>query len=491
MENKEKKMKTKYLFNFLIVLIVICCANLNAQNFNDALRLTERGLGSSARALGMGNSFITLSDDFSASIFNPAGLGLIRKFEISGGFNYSSLTNNSSFFKNDIEYSNSDTRFGQIGFVFPIPTLRGSLVFALGYNRLKDFNFAQEFNGFNSGNNSMIQDLTYFNDDIPYDLRLSYPLFDNNDNYLMDTTIINGRLKQNGNIIQEGSIDSWSLTSSIEASENLFVGGTINIFSGQFKKKREYNELDIQNLYDNILTDPSDQTTEDFERFSFHDVIDWDISGWDIKIGFLYKLHKNARIGGTIKFPSKFTIEEKYFVDGQSEFGTGRVYNLNPNILNELEYKISTPFEFSGGASFNINSLIVNAEVNFIDYTQMEFTSGFDPGDMHLNNRDINDLFRAVVNYNIGAEFNIPFVNLSLRGGFIYNPSPFKGDPKKYDKKYITSGIGFLVNESIAFDIAYAHGWWKDFGDNYGSDLSRTHQDIKLNKLIFNVAYRY
>ena len=56
-----------------------------SQNTNDALRLAYSGLGSNARALGMGNSYIGLSDDASAAFFNPAGFGLIKKIEFSGG----------------------------------------------------------------------------------------------------------------------------------------------------------------------------------------------------------------------------------------------------------------------------------------------------------------------------------------------------------------------------------------------------------------------
>ena len=55
------------------------------------LDLRYSGLGSNARALGMGNSYIGLSDDASAAFFNPAGFGLIKKIELSGGLSYLSL----------------------------------------------------------------------------------------------------------------------------------------------------------------------------------------------------------------------------------------------------------------------------------------------------------------------------------------------------------------------------------------------------------------
>jgi len=63
-------------FRFIIIAVLSFAAFSSAQNYNDALLLSEPGLYTGAKALGMGNSFLALSDDYSAVIFNPAGLGL-------------------------------------------------------------------------------------------------------------------------------------------------------------------------------------------------------------------------------------------------------------------------------------------------------------------------------------------------------------------------------------------------------------------------------
>src|SRR3970040_823665 len=81
-----------------ICLILINPLETKAQNINDALRVAIPGLGSTARALGMGNSYIGLSDDGSAAFFNPAGLGLLKRLEFTGGLNYSGFDNDVDFF---------------------------------------------------------------------------------------------------------------------------------------------------------------------------------------------------------------------------------------------------------------------------------------------------------------------------------------------------------------------------------------------------------
>ena len=338
----------------------------------------------------------------------------------------------------------------------------------------------------------MIQNLTAMNDDIAYELNVSYPIFDSQNEYIKDTTLISGLLNQSGEILQEGSLNKWTLGGAVEVARNVFVGANLNIISGSYKRNREYYEDDTHDVYESTLyTFPGDSRTGDFQSFYLNDILDWDIAGWDLAVGILYRVNQFVDVGTTIKFPTSYTIKEKYYVDGRSQFGTGSSFTLNPPILNELEYDISTPFEFTGSAAVKIESLTLSGDVKFIDFTQMEFDKGLEPNQISRNNKDIIEMFRSTVNFNGGAEFVIPMIGIKIRGGFIYQPSPFKGDPSEYDRKYVTAGLGFDNNDSFALDIGYAYGWWKDFGDNYGFNVSRTFQDINMHNLVLSVKYRY
>lgn len=483
-------MKIKHIIGISIFLGFLVYDLVNAQNFNDALRLSIPGLGSSARALSLGNSYSALSNDYSGAFFNPAGLGLVSKQQVYGGLNYTSLNNNTSFFNNNSEVTNSSTDFSQFGMVFPVATFKGSLVFSIGYGRMKDFSKSLKFEAVNPNNSSMIQDLTSTNDDIAYLLGTSYPVNDANGDYLYDDTIIRGGLNQSGNILQSGNINAFAFSGAIEIAKDVYLGASLDILNGNYKNNREYTEEDVNNLYTG-LTDPGDSSTTDFQSFYLNDILSWDISGWDFKTGVLYKLNPLINIGATIKFPSHYTIKESYFVSGESTFGSGQVFTLDPPIDNKTEYDISTPYEFTTGAALNLPFAVLTGQVQLIDYKSMEFTDGLDQGTREQNNRDINNLFRGVVNYNLGFEYRFPFMDLALRGGFIYQKSPFKDDPQEFDKKYFTAGLGIAPNSNFAVNLAYAHGWWKNFGDNYGVNESRTFQDIKRNNFILNFVYQY
>ncbi len=473
----------------LIFIFLISFSKIYAQNETDALRVTFPGLGVSARALGMGNSYIGLSDDASAAYFNPAGLGLLKKIEISGGLNYDKFNNNTTFFDQSSSTSNSTTRFNRISLAIPFPTYQGSLVFGVSYYTTNDLTGALKFNGFNPGNNSMIQNLLGSNS--PQDYNIPYDLFLTDTNYI---TPINGNLNQSGSILSSGSINNWAFTGAIEVYKNLYVGLDLNIIHGSYNSNSDYYEDDTQGIYSNIETNPGDNTTLGFQTFYLNRILDWNITGWDAKLGILYQANDYTRVGVTVQFPKYHTIKENFTVNGSSTFGSGVTYTLNPSYYSSnVKYDIVSPFELGGGLSVNLKGLILSGQATLIDYSQTEFRNPDGLSEQYIAsiNKNIKDLLRAVVNLNAGLEYTIPDMGLRLRAGFIYQPSPYQGDPSQYDRKYVTAGIGFLADKTVGIDVGYAHGWWKNYGDNYGYNVSRTYQDLTKDRLTIDMTYRF
>ena len=482
--------KIKY---FAVILILVFITSVQAQDYNDALRLSQPGILTGARAFGMGNAYTALSNDLSAAVFNPAGFAQIKNLEFDGSINFNSLNNNTTFFSNQTNISSSRTNLSHFGFVFPVPTYQGSMVFAFGFSQDNDFNKIMKFDGFNPNNNSMIQDLTSVNDNLAYDLALSYPVNDAQGNYLKDTTLINGKLNQSGKITQEGHINTWFLSGAWEVDKDIFVGATLDIISGTYKSNSDYYENDFRNIYSNIILDPSyPTTTKGFQSFYMNTIRNLDFSGWDARIGILAKLNQYVNIGATIKFPRTYTVKDTYSISGSSTFSNNIGYDY-PLISDKLEYDVVTPYEFTLGGAFTGNNITLSADVKLIDYTQMEFMNT--PMDSGINwaqrNQDIKDSLTTVINIDVGAEYTIPNSALSVRGGFMYAPSAFRNDPSSFNKKYFTLGLGYDATKTISFNVAYAYGWWKDYGDNYSVGLSRTYQDINISNAVLTMKYNF
>lgn len=470
--------------SYAIVLMFFLSFYANAQTINDALRVAYPIKTFSARALGLGNTYTALSDDAAGVGFNPAGLGFIRKLEIAGSLKYDNFNNKATFFGNTNEYSNSSTDISQLAFVFPFPTVRGSFVIGLSYNESNNFNGALSFNGFNNGDSSYIQHLNAMGTDVPFDLYLT------DDNY---NTKIKGKLNQSGTVLEDGHTRDFGLSVAIEAYRNLFIGGTLNIISGKYKYNRDYYEDDTKGFYDNDTLAPGNAFTRDFRTMNLNSILDWEIAGYDFKLGLIYQT-KLARIGATIQFPKSITVKEKYALTGKSTFIGNVEQKLDPDKYSDnVEYDIVTPFEFNLGASMNYMGLVVSGEVGLIDYTQIKYDN---PRGLTLNyiqglNKQIKENFKAVVDYRVGMEYTIKDLDMRVRAGFFTQNSPYQNDPSEYNRTFITGGFGFLIDQVVAIDFTYAYGFWKTYGDNYGSGISRTFQDVTSSKLIASFNYRF
>ena len=332
---------------FVLITIFICSvSSVFAQNFNDALRLTEPGISFNGKALGMGNTFVSRLSGVSSTQFNPAAIAFAKKAQFDASLDYNSFSNDATLFSTTRNGDQSLTNFNELGVILPVPTVQGSMALAIGYSESKNFNRALRFSGFNSGNNSMIQELTDYRDEMIYQLRLSNVLDANN-----DYTLINGKLNQSGKIMSEGGINSWYLSGAVEVEKNIFLGATINLLSGTFTRTRIYTEEDSENYYKTLL-DPKEPKTADFISFDMSDVIKWDIAGWDLKLGIIAKVNQQVNVGFTARLPRTFTIKEVYSNSGSSMFGTGAAYTFAYADVKS-EYEISSPAEFSGGVSYS------------------------------------------------------------------------------------------------------------------------------------------
>src|SRR5665647_1256718 len=133
-------MKGKYLIVFFLFIL----NNSYAQEPADALRysyLTQGG--GTARNQAIGGAGASLGGEFSSLFINPAGLGFYKtnEFVLTPGY---SLKNYQSNYKNNQASSNNNNfNLGASGLLFSSSTPQQkvkSFTFAMGVNRIADFN---------------------------------------------------------------------------------------------------------------------------------------------------------------------------------------------------------------------------------------------------------------------------------------------------------------------------------------------------------------
>ncbi|HUL43980.1 MAG TPA: outer membrane protein transport protein [Bacteroidota bacterium] len=466
-------------------MAVLPCLGLS-QYPEDILRLSYPGLGVGARALGMGTAYTGVANDFSATYWNPAGLAQMRLSEVSFGLGNVATGDQSSFFNNSQNFNNSSTSINGAGFVYPFPTDRGSLVVAVGYGRQANFTSGLSFSGFNP-NSSIIQ--TWAPDgqstvqspsgNLAWELYLANTDSLGPNDFRWDSQI-KGNLTQSGKVLEDGGMNTFSVAIASEAARDWDVGITLNFLTGSYAYTRNYYEDDFNNLHS---TFPFDLTS-----LSLLETVNSDFSGFSATLGMLYKF-KNSRFGLTVKTPSWITVKETFSQQGTSLFDDNFSASYATVLGGTDEYDITTPFVFSAGFSQIIQNLMLTGAIDYTDYTQMEFRNTDNQSLLDYNTQ-IKQEFRQAANFRVGGEYEIPDVGLRLRAGYAYLMSPYAGDPSSFARKYITGGLGFIIDNSVAIDLGYAHGSWDTFIYNYDA-TSQVNESITTNDLIGTVSYRF
>ena len=470
-------------FISIIALLTLCTFAASAQFAEDALRFSSTGIGVGSRAMGMGGAYIGVADDYSAALWNPAGLAQLRRLEFTGGILTSSYKNNANFFGTTTTGTNSGTAFDNVGFVFPFPTVRGSLVFAVGYNRVTDFLTALSFNGFNA--QSSIIPMIYYGDSIysiPYNVHVSDKA---------GNTPIQNSVNQRGDIRESGSVGNWTFSGAIDVEKNLSFGLSINIINGTYNYVRNYVEEDLNNIYQNNQSNlPVDLLYLRFNKFYYDNTITSELTGANVLFGAMYRFEDIARVGVTIKTPSALTIHDDYTDVGESFFDDGQHFKHTYD--SYYDYGVQTPWVFGAGGSYSpIEGLLFAASLEYTDWTQMQWANS---PELEKENISLKKNFRATTNYSVGGEFQIPATEVRVRAGYAYKPSAFDGDPSSFNERFITGGAGILLQDNVMFDVAGAFGSMKTYHNNYGSkalDLSRTNETISTSHIDFTVSYRF
>lgn len=467
---------------------------LQAQFAEDVLRFSQLELGIGVRSLGMGNAAVGLADDFSALFWNPAGLALMRDFEFSVGLSTRAYSNDVSFLGITSKANTSTTNLNNLGIVYPVPTRRGSLTFAFGFGRVANYATQASFNGFNPFS-SIVEALTpnvnvngmpsddrnqLLNNNIPFQIFLS----DTVSGLLFP--LVTDSVQQSGTVNEGGGLNSWSLGGGIDIAKDLSLGVTVNIVSGSYSYDRVYDEQDSRNVY--RYAPPYD-----FDRFRYQNLINSDLNGINALIGVMYRKQGRYRIGATVRTPTYFEISETFSDIGTSWFDNGDEYSKE--VTNSTKYNIKTPVVLSAGASIQMRDwLVLAADVEYTDWTQMEFTDA--SPDLIDENRIIKRIFQATTNLRGGVEVAFWEWGTRLRLGVVQNPSPYKGDPKDFDQLYYTAGLGIELDRNVTLNSAFVYGKWKTFRDNYyiggfASPPSRTSESVNSSSVNVTLSYRF
>ena len=403
--------------------------------------------GVGARAIAMGGAYGAVGDDYTASFWNPAALAQIRRFEFTGGLSRLSRENTAGFLDSSTVVDLNSTKLNELGFAYPVPTYRGSLVFSFGFNRVKTF-----------GSNFALSDVY---------------------NSLPDDSV-----SQSWKEREDGGLNNWTIAGAIDLSPNFSAGIGMNFWSGNNDYQFTFVENDIDSIY----------TFNDFRR---DDKINSEINGFNVTFGGLYRVNKALRLSATIATPTTLTITEKWETREKTTFDAEPDETYSPDEIysdeGTTEYKIRSPFTFTAGAALNLAGLVtVSGQIEHNDWSQLSYRS--DPPIADISQDEANDLieerYQETQRIRLGAELTLPGTATQVHAGYILDPSPDKNDTEG-DREYYSFGLGLLLDKQVKLDLAYVYGSWTENNAGLNDFVTSLNEDISVSKIFASVSVRF
>jgi len=437
-----------------------------SQGSVDALRYSELGLGGSARFVSMSGSFGALGADVSSLHYNPAGLGVFRKSQLTFSPTYIQTDANTTFLKQKTNESRIGFKINNLGLAIAIPQGEGKdwafVNIGLSYSLLADFNsdarlkaknensslansFAEEAFGSHA---DFIVDKYPFSSGLAYQTYLIDPINDSTE-YLSKT--FNKEVNISRRLKEKGHIGETAMSVAANYQQKLFLGTTIGITRIRYSSAVIHTEE---------MIDDADELKE----FTYREDLTVTGSGINLKLGAIYQVSNWVRLGLSWHSPTSISLSDSYQTSIQSEFNTAQFQSQKSfeekSGENLFDYRIITPAKLM--YSFALiagNKGAINVDYEMVNYGNAKLKPSYEiEGDVYefeAENDEIKQVLTGSNRLKIGGEYRSgPW---ALRGGISQSSSPFKtGVVDHKDKtKGFSLGAGYST-ENWFIDFAYS-----------------------------------
>lgn len=443
-------------------------ASIYGQSAYEAIHIMEDEMGFGARSLALGGAYTALGNDVSGMYWNPAGLA-----GMSNGAIY--FESNSLFYNNQTTYINQNrnnpinksTGINGLGIAYPIPTVRGSMVVALGYNRIINYDGFMSFSGFSLMDNYL---------DFPINVDGTEK------NYLFSKNV-----QRSERIISNGGLEQLTFSFGVALSPVTSFGLSISRLSGREDYEFKFNQEDIKNLYTEFPTD--------FDEYELLQSLITKTTGWNFRAGLKTAINQWFQIGMSLSLPYTLKVKEDHGTNEFLTFDNGDAENASE--FGVYDYELLMPIIIDLGAAITIENLAISTSIRRKNWGNTQFKLGNleSSSDEYLllkeENKNIDYLYRPVTQLRAGTEYLWEFSDtfgVTLRAGFGLLPSPKRDS--KVDQSFGSFGIGIPVARSMMFDIAYIITKHEEkTSDNFTP--SGTLESVKLGRLLVNVSYLF
>ena len=494
----------KLFFAILLLLFPFTFAFSQQIEVESAIRNSQNIYQGSARFMGMGGAFTALGGDISSISVNPAGVGVYTgmQFVFSPSFqaqNMSSTTRyGGSLFEEDA--LNYNVNLNNLGLMASY-NLKGSVGWkninvGLGYNTLHHFNRKVEGSNFNLDQSKLHEFVSNANQDrwrdayeelawqtylMNYDSTYAeYWSFVTDEMNYSDTTAMEEiGVNQRQTLNNGGNLGEYFIAAGANYNNKLYVGMSIGIQRYKFTYKSTYSESEVNNQI------------PDFNGMNFIQHEDHSGTGYNFKIGAIYRPVDFVRIGAAFHSPTYFSNLEY----GWYNQITGN-YDNGDNLTTQSEestfsYKLTTPSKLVGGVAFKIADIgMISADYERLDYGNARLGEKEQDVPFDYENDSIQSTYGVTNNLRLGGELKLN--SFYVRPGYAMYGSPYRDNLSDYQSKTImySGGLGYR-EKSFFVDVTYLNSSYSTEEKLFSTIPNFSDIDFTNSRIIFTAGIRF
>jgi hypothetical protein len=234
-----------------------------------------------------------------------------------------------------------------------------------------------------------------------------------------------------------GGTNEWTVSTSINFSDKLFLGVAINMPQVSSKKISEYKEEFELNSREYYWLQEEVLYTE----------------GWGVnsKLGLIAYPCRWLRLGAAFHTPTVYNLTDSWKTWTYSHLDIG-AYELNVP-TSYFSYSLMTPWRANGSVAFIFGNFgMITADCEFVDYSKIRI-SDYEYDYSEYNNY-ISETFKPTMNLRLGTEWR--YRNMCFRGGYSFYGSPYGINDTDYMRNALSCGIGY-TQHFLTIDFAYAY----------------------------------
>ncbi|MEM6783274.1 MAG: hypothetical protein AAF624_06010 [Bacteroidota bacterium] len=386
-----------------------------AQTAEDILLLSRRQPTLGAELAGQGGAAIGGTPGWTASFANPANLGWLRTSQATASLDLIGTESDALYRLSDedaglgltgrtLEGStrSSGARLGHVGYAAKVPTVRGSFVVGLGYNRTSNYDRA-----------------------LFYDAEVS--------GTLGDGTAVNDRFQED--LFEEGQAGELSAAAALEIAPGVMAGGSVNLLVGSYF---------IESIAEaNFFASNPDV-------FSF----DLDTRGINARVGISAEAQPGLRLGLVVETPTYVNVAEQ---------GVDDLTGLSPldyDFTTPWRFGAGVVYQVAGA------TLAADVEYVDWSQARLRTSGFTDPDDFGFiadQNATIRRTYEDAFTTRFGATYDFGIATARL--GLAYQPDPLRdtaGVVADRLRRTVTAGVGLRVAPGAVINVAVVNTRFED-----------------------------